>query len=441
MRASPYLVILSLLLGACRTVAPVASIADVSPADRLRGDIGYLASARLEGRGTGTAGNDSAAAWIARRDSALGLRPMSTDETRAECRTAPAPVACRTFFQRFVARGPELVRAGRPDGVTTQNVIAMIPGREAALASEYVVIGAHYDHLGRSPNSAMDADAGDVIRPGADDNVSGAAAVLELARVLVASPARRSIIIAHFTGEELGLLGSQWFVEHAPVAADSISAMLNFDMVGRLRADRLIVYGTGTASELPGIVSAASAGTGLSLASVADGFGPSDQTSFYARGIPVLQFFTGLHDDYHRASDVAERIDAAGEARVVTLAERIVRAIADRPARLTPIRAAGPPPSVSAGPASKVYLGTIPDMSGGTASGLALAGVRPGSPADAAGLRAGDVIVALGGAAVHDLYSYSAALYSHQPGDTVVIEFVRGGAKRSATVVLGTRGG
>jgi hypothetical protein len=424
MRITPALLALSLLAGACRTADPSTSPTGVTPAERIRGDIAWLADDLRDGRGTGTAGNDSAAAWLARRHAALGLRPL-----------APG------FLQRFTARGPELAHAGKPEGVPSQNVVALIPGRDASLAGEYVVIGAHFDHLGHSPASAMDPEAGNVIRNGADDNASGTAATLELARTFAARPARRSIIIAHFTGEELGLLGSQWFVEHAPVATDSIAAMINFDMVGRLRADKVIVYGTGTAAELPAILASANTGTGLALSSVADGFGPSDHSSFYARGIPVLHFFTDLHDDYHRATDDVERIDAEGEARIVALAERVVRDIADRPARLTPLRTQAPVQTMSASQGSNVYLGTIPDMSAGDSPGLRLTGVRAGSPADLAGLKAGDVIVVLDGKSVTDLYSYSNALYAHQPGDKVTIGYLRGSKPTSVVVTLGRRGG
>src|SRR5919107_4743746 len=187
-----------------------------SDTDRIRSDIAYLADDRLEGRGTGTAGNDSAAAWLARRHTSLGLRPVVVDTTVAGCSAGSANARCRTFLQRFIARGAELAHAGKADGVRTENVVAMIPGRDPALAGEVVVIGAHFDHLGRSTAGALDPEARDAIRNGADDNASGTAAVLELARSLAARPARRSIVFVHFTAEELGLLGSQWFVEHSP---------------------------------------------------------------------------------------------------------------------------------------------------------------------------------------------------------------------------------
>jgi membrane-associated protease RseP (regulator of RpoE activity) len=280
------------------------------------------------------------------------------------------------------------------------------------------------------------------IRNGADDNASGTAAILELARLLQLHPTRRSIVLVNFTGEELGLLGSAYFVEHAPFPLDSVQAMLNFDMVGRLRDDKLIVYGVATATELAGVVSAANVAPALKIMAVGDGFGPSDHSSFYGKNLPVLHFFTDLHDDYHRATDDADKIDVGGMARVVSLAERITRDLADRDGRLTFVRA---PVRATAGASSRtgsqVYLGSVPDMGAGDVGGMKLSGVSPGSPADKAGLKAGDIIVELAGATVKDLYSYSEALYSHQPGETIEIVVLRDGKHVTFPVTLGKRGG
>ena len=425
------------LLAACRTVER-GGVNARPEADRLRSDIAYLADDRLEGRATGTAGNDTAASWLARRHASLKLRPIIVDSSGTSC-PARTVGRCMTLLQRFTARGAERAHARKPEGLPAENVVAMVPGRDPTVAGEAVVIGAHFDHLGRSTNGALDPEARDAIRNGADDNASGTAAVLELARLFAAHPARRSIIVAHFTAEELGLLGSQWFVEHSPVPTARIVAMVNFDMVGRLRNDRLIVYGTGTARELPALLDSANTEPKLRLNPVADGFGPSDQTSFYAKDIPVLHFFTDLHEDYHRATDDVEKIDAVGEARVVALAERVVRAIADRPARLTFVRLPAPAMSASR-QGSNVYLGTIPDMAASDTPGLKLTGVRAGSPADKGGLTAGDVIVQFGGREVKDLFSYSEALYAHKPGDEVEVVYLRGGTRHSTRVTLGTRG-
>jgi aminopeptidase YwaD len=411
---------LAVIAAACRSGALSPSAVATPDSMAIRRDIEYLASEKLEGRLTGTPGNDSAASYIALRYSALRLH-----------------VGSPKFLQKFVARPP--AHAGQSISLPSQNVVAVLAGRDPAVRGEYVVIGAHFDHLGRSTESALDPDV-HAARVGADDNASGTAAVLELARLFARNPPRRSIIFANFTGEEEGLLGSAYFVEHSPVPIDSIVAMINFDMVGRLRNDKLIVYGVATATEFPGLLERANATSPLKIAAQGDGFGPSDQSSFYAKNVPVLHFFTDLHDDYHRATDVASKINAAGEARVVGLAERVAREIADAPARPTYVRVAAPVQTNSR-EGSDVYLGSIPDMAGGDVPGLRLTGVRGGSPADVAGIKAGDVIVEFGGKPVKDLYQYSDALYSHKPGDEVVVIVMRNGQRMSFTVKLGKRGG
>lgn len=391
----------------------------------IRRDIAYLASDQLEGRLTGTPGNDSAAAYIARRYAALRL-------------IAPFP----GYLQKFEARSMSDAHAGRTEGRRTENVAAIVRGRDAVLREEYIVIGAHFDHLGRSSEFATDPEAKDAIRNGADDNASGTAAVMELARLFAANPPKRSLMFVNFSGEELGLLGSSWFVNHSPVPLSRIVMMINFDMVGRLRDDKLIVYGAKTATELAALLDSANAAPGahFTLRAVGDGYGPSDQSSFYSKDIPVLHFFTDTHEDYHRASDDVEKINAAGEARVVALARDVARSIADRPGRLSFQKSAAPQMGSSRS-GSQVYLGSIPDMAATDVTGIRLSGVREGSPADSAGLKAGDVIVELGGAPVKDLYSYSDALYSHKPGDVVKIVAMRGTQRVELTATLGKRGG
>jgi hypothetical protein len=434
--------VLSLLaLAACHSspppVAPDARSAPDTVA--IRRDVEHLASDALEGRGTGTAGNDSAAAYIARRFESLRLATLpsgcqdSNGALQARCG--------RKYFQPFIARSAAAAHAGLPSALPSQNVVALLRGSDPGLANEYVVIGAHFDHLGRSGASALDPDSTEAIRNGADDNASGTSAVMELARLLSRHAPRRSVIFVTFSGEELGLLGSQRFVEHAPVPTDRMVAMLNFDMVGRLRNDRLIVYGVETATEMRQVVDSSAAGTGLEIRGVGDGFGPSDHSSFYARGIPVLHFFTDLHEDYHRATDDAPKVSAAGIGRIATLAERIVRSIADRDARLTPVRTSRPAPVATSGRARDVYLGSIPDMSAPEIPGVRLTGVRGDSPADKAGLKAGDIIVEFDGKPVKDLYQYTEAMQARQPGDTVKIIVLREGTRVELTATLGRRGG
>lgn len=408
------------------------------PAPMIEDDVALLASDSLEGRGTGTAGNDAAARYLAERYRGLGLVPPFPAADSA-CRGQPATGACAPgYLQPFVAR-PAM--PGGAVTLPTANVAALVPGTDPALRGQVVVLGAHFDHLGRSPRGALDPAAGDAIRNGADDNASGTAAVLELARRFRIQPARRTVLVANFSAEELGLLGSQWMVEHSPVPLDSVQAMVNFDMVGRLRDERLVVYGTSTARELPALLDSAN-GTGLVLAQVGDGFGPSDHSSFFAQGIPVLHLFTDLHGDYHRATDDADRIDYAGLRRVVDYAEAVARRLADHPRRLTVVRDSVRPTAAASARSgrSRVYLGSIPDMAAPEGvKGLRLTGITPGSPADKAGLQAGDVVVEFGGTPVTDLYTYTDALRSHEPGETVTVVAMRGGERKEFTVTLGTR--
>ena len=453
-----------------------AAPADRASADRLQRDIAYLAADRMEGRATGTAGNDSAAAYIARRFAALRLTPVVTDEAgtsgcagqrsaersgagRAAVEHGPTAetgggdgAPCATFLQRFTARSAALAHAGSAAALPTQNVVASVPGTDPALRGQVVVLGAHFDHLGRDKMFSRDPNVGDAIRNGADDNASGTAAVMELARLFAARPGKRTVVFVAFTAEELGLLGSQYFVEHAPMPMDSVAAMLNFDMVGRLTNDKLLVYGTATASELPALLdSANAAGPRLAVKGIGDGFGPSDHSSFYVKNVPVLHFFTDQHADYHAATDDAARINVPGTARVVDLAYAMARALADRPARLTFQRAPSSPRMAGAesrqGP--RPWLGSVPDMSSDGVQGLRLQGITPDSPADKAGLKAGDVVIEMDGAPVTDLYSYTDALYAKAPGDTIRVVVLRAAADAGAgaaperltvSVTLGQRG-
>jgi aminopeptidase YwaD len=417
------LLVAGVVSNACVGARPNSSASTLAAdSARVMRDIEYLASDALAGRGTGTPGNNSAATFAARRYKTLGLQSLSTG-----------------YLQPFTARSA-VHAGGSPSALFTQNVVAMLPGTDPVLRGQVIVVGAHIDHLGQAPFGALDPEARDAIRNGADDNASGTAAVLELARLFAARPARRSLLFVNFSGEELGLLGSQYFVEHSPVPVDSIITMLNFDMVGRLRGDSLIVYGVATARELPALLDSANAPVGLRVRGIGDGFGPSDHSSFFARNIPVLHFFTNLHEDYHRATDDAHKINASGEAKVITLAANVIREIDARPARLTFVRSATPPAVAGARTGSNVYLGSIPDMAAPDVKGLRITGVRAGSPADSGGLKAGDIVIELGGKSVSDLQTYSDALYSFKPGDEVEIVVLRNAEPVRLKVRLGRRG-
>ena len=262
------------LVGACHTGRRFAG-ANTADSTLIQRDIAWLADDAREGRATGTPGNDSSAAWIARRFAALGLVAIVRPDSG--CATPCAS----DYLMRFVARPVAARGHGMPLQLPTENVVALLPGTTAALRGEYVIVGAHFDHLGRSPDFALDPEAANAIRNGADDNASGAAAVLELARLFARHPARRSIVFTTFTGEELGLLGSAWWADHSPVPLDRVQAMVNFDMVGRLKNDRLIIYGVATATELPAIVDSANVAPKLAGKSVKDLYEYSD--ALYSR--------------------------------------------------------------------------------------------------------------------------------------------------------------
>ena len=277
-------------------------------------DVAYLSSPALDGRATGTAGSDSAAVYIARQYERLGLPGafQAACELARECRTS--------YFQFF-----------KVDGLVAQNIAVMIPGADSSLRDQYVVAGAHYDHLGHSSFGSRDPEAGSAIRPGADDNASGSAALLELARRLAAHPPRRPVLLVHFDAEELGLAGSGVFVDHPPVPQRSIVLMVNFDMVGRMRARRLIVDVFPTNASLRALVDSAAHAVRLRLNFSSITAGRTDNASFRRVGIQTVSLFTGYHDDYHRATDVAARVYVPGIELVVDVAEAVVRAAANKP--------------------------------------------------------------------------------------------------------------
>jgi hypothetical protein len=440
--AAPVALLVAAGVGCRTSLASPAPSAAPDTASIMR-DVRYLASDALEGRGTGTAGNDSAAAYISRRFAGIGVVPAFASGDARIC----APVTADTerpcdgrFVQSFLARSVAAAHAGLPGELPTQNVAAIVRGTDPTLRGEYVILGAHFDHLGRSTMGALDPESPNAIHNGADDNASGTAAVIELARLLRRNPPKRSVIVVAFSGEELGLLGSQYFVDHLPVPLGKVRAMLNFDMVGRMRDDRMIVYGVATAQEMPDIVNRANAVAPLQLTATGDGFGASDHSSFYAKNLPVLHFFTNVHDDYHKASDDADKVNAAGIARVVSLAERVTRELADRPQPLTFVRAVAAAPTMSTRENTSAYLGSIPDMGATDVSGVRLTGIRAESPADKAGIKAGDIIVEFAGKPVKDLYAYTDALYAQKPGDVVDVVVLRGTERLILKVTLGRRG-
>ena len=320
---------------------------------------------------------------------------------------------------------------------TTRNVIGLLPGSDPAAPA--IVLGAHYDHLGHGIAGSFDPNSG-AVHPGADDNASGAALLVDLIGRLHGKPHRHPLVFVAFTGEEIGLAGSSYFVSERPPAAGAIRTMVNFDMVGRLRDNRLLVFGTESARELPDLVQEACAPTPLTCTTADIDFGPSDMTPFYAADVPVLFFSTGPHGDYHRPSDTADKVNGAGAIEIAKLAADVVTRL-DGDTALTVQRTGHAEPARGDQRDYGAYLGTVPDyaaMEPGS-EGVKIAGTREGSPAEAAGLAAGDVILSLGSQQIADLHDLAFVLRSHKVGDRLLLTFRRGTENRTAVVTLGER--
>lgn len=327
--------------------------------------------------------------------------------------------------------------AGRADIQRTQteakNVIAVLPG-EGPHAEETVVVGAHYDHIGFGGAGSLSRGV-TAVHPGADDNASGVTVMLEVARVLAARQPKlpRRVVFIAFTGEESGLLGSNHYVQHPLVPLDKTVAMLNLDMVGRLRDDRLTVIGSNTAKPFGDLLDKANEHVGLKLGKVPSGPGASDQTAFYVRQVPVMHFFTGMHGEYHRTSDKFETLNVAGMRRVAQLVEDVTAMVASVPSR--PEFVAAGPAKMIAGDGTRPFFGSMPDFGSG-AAGYTLGGVVKDGPAEKAGLKAGDSVIEFGDAKITGLEDFDAALRKHKAGDRVRTVVRRGEQSVAVEVTL-----
>jgi membrane-associated protease RseP (regulator of RpoE activity) len=303
------------------------------------------------------------------------------------------------------------------------------------------LVGAHYDHLGfgESGGAMLRKGEENQIHPGADDNASGTAAVLGLVRTLVRERARepekfrRGVVFAFWSGEEIGLIGSSYFADHPAVALSNIVAYVNFDMVGRLREDKLNLQGIGSSSIWRRLVEKQNVVAGFNLTLQEDPYLPTDVTALYAKGVPVLNFFTGSHEEYHRPTDRPETLNYEGIERITRFALGVVLDLLrnpDRPDYLTVARH-------DAGGGSRenlrAYLGTIPDYAT-EAAGVKLSGVRAGGPADKAGLKGGDIIVEFGGKKIANVYDYTYALGEMKAGQEYEVELMRDGKRMTLRI-------
>lgn len=384
----------------------------------------------VHGAGDGSSGREIPVLHC-RRDVVDRLLKASTGRGLAETEAAIdqdfKPQSAALADWRAVGR-TSILRQDTP----ARNVVAVIEG-EGARADETIVIGAHYDHLGRGGDNSA-APGSREIHNGADDNASGTVALLEIARRLASLDKklpRRFVLIA-FSGEERGLLGSAYYAKHPLVPLDKTIAMLNLDMVGRLKDNKLIASGLGTAAEFEPIVRRLNAQHAFDLIKKPEGFGPSDHSTFYAEKIPVIHFFTGSHADYHRPSDDADKLNIAGIRRISSLVADTATVLAEAPGRPTYQQTKGTPMG-SGG--TRPYFGSVPDYAS-EGPGLRLQGVTPDGPAARGGLTGGDVIIQLGDSRIGTIVDFDSALRKHKAGDKLKVVVKRGKEEKTLEVTL-----
>ncbi len=331
------------------------------------------------------------------------------------------------------------------DRRTVKNVVGILRGSDPARADEAIVVGAHYDHLGLGGRHSLSPQLTGQIHHGADDNASGTAAMLEIARAAAShrSEFPRTVVFVAFAGEELGLLGSTHYAESPALPLDRTVAMVNLDMVGRPRG-RIMVSGLETAPVYQKVVDEASTGMTIQVKAFQEGtgVGSSDDTTFLLKKIPAIGFFSGFHEDYHRPTDTSEKIEPEGGAQVANLAYGVARRLANRTDRPEFVVAQAKPDHASAvmssGGGYGPYFGSVPDF-GESAEGVKFAEVRDGSPAAVAGLRRGDILVSFDRQPIKTLYDFTFALRSKQPGDVVEVTALRGDEKVTVKVTLTQR--
>jgi hypothetical protein len=322
---------------------------------------------------------------------------------------------------------------------TVNNVLAYLPGE----TDEYVILGAHYDHLGRGNFDSLAPSQIGQIHPGADDNASGTAGVLDLARRLAPMKGKlhRGILFASFAGEELGLLGSAEWVKEPTRPLEKAVAMLNMDMIGRIKDDKVYIGGVGSGSTFQGLLDQAQNKSTFKIDYSAGGPASSDHTSFVTKHIPVLFFFSGLHSDYHKPSDTWDKINAEAALRLLDLVQNVSEKLASAPDRPTFVAVVEDKPTSSGstgGSGYGPYFGSIPDF-GQVEDGVKFSDVKPGSPAAKAGLKGGDVLVQFGDRTIKNLYDFTDALRRSKVGDVVEVKVMRDGKPLNVSVTLEQR--
>jgi hypothetical protein len=390
-------------------------------ADKLLAHVSWLAAPEREGRGFGSAGLAASRDYIRDQFAAAGLKPGGDNGT---------------YFQDVKA-------VGGPDRKeeTVQNVVAVLPGADPKFKGEAALLTAHYDHLGLGwPGARVDALG--KLHPGADDNASGVAVLIEMAKALAAGPPPpRTIVFVAFTAEEAGLIGSRHYVQNpVPVPLSGIYGVINMDTVGRLGTNPVSVIATESAREWPFVFSGITAVTGVPTRSIPGASESSDQRAFIEAGVPGVQIFSGAGFDYHRPSDTVDKVDGAGMVRVATVATEAINYLASTEKRLsataaTPLTGTGP---VAGGQTRRVSVGAVPDFAY-PGPGLRLDGAVPGSPADKAGMKAGDILTHVNGKEVSNLGGFNEILKTLEPGQKAELRWTSAGTAKKATVELVAR--
>jgi len=378
---------------------------NISYVNRINDDVNYLSDDKLEGRGTGSKGEQIAAEYIASRFKNLKIEDKGSNK----------------YFQDFSFNKPSnphgqvsFDETEKDSMISSKNVIGFIDNN----AEHTVVIGAHYDHLGYGGQGSL--HVGSEIHNGADDNASGTALMLDLAGQLKSTNFNNNYLFIAFSGEEMGLLGSNYFVKNSTIDLSSINYMINLDMVGRLKEDKsLAVYGIGTSPVFKQTIN--SNNELFNLVENESGVGPSDHTSFYINDIPVLHFFTGQHSDYHKPSDDVEKINFEGIKEISDYIHLIITDLNDN-GKLSFRKTKNETEEV---PSFKVSLGVMPDYMFNK-GGMRIDGVTEGRPADKAGLIKGDIVIKMGEYSIEDMMGYMKALSKFDSGDSTIIVVKRG---------------
>ena len=383
--------------------------------DDMRQAVEFLASQQLGGRYPGTAGDTLASEYIVGKLRGLKLKPVVKGKKK------------KGYFHDFTY--------GKTEQRQTHNILAVLRGNDKQLRNEYIVVGSHYDHLGMGGQGSGSRRPDTLgVHPGADDNASGDAVVLELARHFKKTGSPRSIIFAFFGAEEQGLVGSKFFLDwmkkadskriNLPADKKGIVAMVNLDMVGRMRGGSMSVSGTGTSSGFKPMVEQVAKQTGVNVACIPDGYGPSDQASFVAQEIPVLFLTTGGHMEYHTPADVPSTLNYDGMQQTLEFSQELIARLASLPT--TPDYINVPGTNTMKHAKFKVTLGLMPDVMGASSTpGLRADIVVAGKPAHNAGIRSGDIIQEIDGKPVKDINEYMERLAELKAGTTIPVKVLR----------------